>query len=55
MAGIADLEHAIEARETLKRAFSRWIVLHVASAIVLYPLLALHIWSGIYYGLRWLR
>ena len=55
VAGIADLEHAIGRREALKRALSRWTVLHVASAIALYPLLALHVWSGIYYGLRWLR
>ena len=51
---IADLEDAIRRREALKRAFSRWIVLHVAAALVFYPLLALHVWSGIYYGLRWL-
>ncbi|SDE27804.1 hypothetical protein [Belnapia rosea] len=55
VAGIADLEHAIERREALKRALSRWTVLHVAAAIALYPMLALHIWSGVYYGLRWLR
>ncbi|MCO6416205.1 hypothetical protein JYK14_08490 [Siccirubricoccus sp. KC 17139] len=55
VAGIADLEHAIGRREALKRALSRWTVLHVAAAIALYPLLALHVWSGIYYGLRWLR
>lgn len=54
VAGIADLEEAIGRREALKRALARWIVLHVAAALVLYPLLALHIWSGIYYGLRWL-
>ena len=54
VAGIADLEHSIDRREALKRALSRWTVLHVAAAIALYPLLALHIWSGIYYGLRWL-
>ena len=51
---IADLEDAIRRREALKRAFSRWIVLHVAAALVFYPLLALHVWSGIHYGLRWL-
>lgn len=54
VAGIADLEHAIGRREALKRALSRWTVLHVAAAIALYPLLALHVWSGVYYGLRWL-
>ncbi|NOG73603.1 iron reductase [Roseicella sp. DB1501] len=55
VSGIADLEHAIGRREALRRALSRWTVLHVAAAIALCPLLALHIWSGIYYGLRWLR
>lgn len=54
VAGIADLEYAISRREALKRTLARWVVLHVVAAIVLYPLLALHVWSGIYYGLRWL-
>lgn len=52
---IADLEHAIGQREALKRALSRWTVLHIAAALVMYPLLALHIWNGVYFGLRWLR
>ena len=51
---IADLEYAIARREVIKRALSRWTVLHVAAALVLYPLLALHIWNGVYFGLRWL-
>ena len=51
---IADLEYAIGARKVLKRTLSRWTVLHVGAAIVMYTLLALHIWNGIYYGLRWL-
>lgn len=54
VAGIADLEHAVGRREALKRALNRWVVLHIIAALVLYPLLALHVWSGIYYGLRWL-
>lgn len=54
LAGIADLEDAIGRRDALKRALSRWIVLHIVAALVFYPLLALHIWSGVYYGLRWL-
>ena len=52
---ITDLEYAISRREALKRALGRWTVLHVAAALVLYSLLALHIWNGIYLGLRWLR
>lgn len=54
LSGIAELEYAIGAREALKRTLSRWTVLHVGAAIVMYSLLALHIWNGIYYGLRWL-
>ena len=52
--GMAELEYAIAGREALKGVFSRWMVLHIAAAIVMYPLLVLHIWNGIYYGLRWL-
>ncbi len=50
---IADVESAIVARETLKRWFSRWLRLHIASAAGLYLLLGLHVWSGIHFGLRW--
>lgn len=53
VAGIADLEDAIGRREVLKRSMSRWIVLHIVGTLVFYPLLSLHIWSGVYYGLRW--
>ncbi|MBI2739029.1 MAG: iron reductase [Rhodospirillales bacterium] len=55
LGAIADLEHAIDGREALNRVLSRWTVLHIAAALVMYPLLALHIWNGIYFGLRWLR
>ena len=54
LGAIADLEYAIGAREMLKRTLSRWTVLHVGAAILMYSLLVLHIWNGIYYGLRWL-
>ena len=49
---IADVESAIEAREMLKRWFSRWLRLHIALATGLYLLLALHVWAGIHFGLR---
>jgi hypothetical protein len=52
--GIAQLEYEIAGRERIKTVFSRWIVVHVASAILMYSFLALHIWNGFYYGLRWL-
>jgi len=50
---IADVESAIEARETLKRWFSRWLRVHIVSSAALYLLLALHIWASIHFGLRW--
>ncbi len=50
---IADVESAIEARETLKRWFSRWLRLHIVLAAGLYLFLILHVWAGIHFGLRW--
>ena len=50
---IADVESAIEARETIKRWFLRWLRFHIVLATALYLLLALHIWAGIHFGLRW--
>lgn len=54
LGAISDLEFTITGRDMLKRAFSRWMVLHIAAAIAMYALLTLHIWSSIYYGLRWI-
>lgn len=51
---IAEAENAIGAKEAAKRILSRWMVVHIAASIIMYFLLGLHIWSGIYYGLRWL-
>lgn len=53
--GIADLEDSIGREVVLKAILSRWVIAHIAAALVLYPLLALHVWSGVYYGLRWWR
>lgn len=50
---IADVEYAISTHETFKRLFSRWLKFHIVISYVLYILLALHIWSGIHFGLRW--
>ena len=51
---MADLEYAIKTREVAKAAFGRWLACHIVTAIVLYALLALHIWSVWYFGIRWL-
>lgn len=52
---ISDLEFSIAAREMLKKVFGRWLILHIVTAIIMYVILALHIWSSIYYGLRWIQ
>ena len=52
---VADLEYAVRTHELFKRWFSWSLTLHIVLSILLYALLALHIGSGIYFGLRWLR
>lgn len=50
---MADVEYAIKTHETFKRWFARWLKFHIVISGILYVLLALHIWSGIHFGLRW--
>jgi hypothetical protein len=50
---VADLEYAIRTHEVFKRWFGRALVLHIVLSIILYALLALHIWSAFYFGVRW--
>lgn len=50
---IADVEYAIRSHETFKRAFGVWLKCHIVISIALYVLLGLHVWSAIYFGLRW--
>jgi hypothetical protein len=52
---VADLEYAVRTHELFKRWFGRSLKLHIVLSVILYALLALHIGSGIYFGLRWLR
>ncbi len=52
---MADLEYAIKTHEAFKRWFAGWLKFHIIISFVLYGLLALHIWVGIYFGLRWFR
>lgn len=51
---LADVEYAVRAEEVIDSLFRKWLKLHIVIATILYALLALHIWSGLYYGLRWL-
>ena len=50
---MADLEYAIKTHETFRWWFGFWLRVHVAASVLMYALLALHIWAGIHYGLRW--
>lgn len=51
---IADLEYALRTHDRFKQVFSKWLKWHIAVSIILYLLLALHVYSQFYYGLRWL-
>jgi hypothetical protein len=50
---MADLEYAIKTHDAIKRWFAGWLRVHIAASILMYLLLALHVWAGIHYGLRW--
>ena len=52
---VADLEYSVRMHEFFKRWFARALKLHIVLSVILYVLLALHIGSGIYFGLRWLQ
>lgn len=52
---MADLEYAIGSHERLKRWFAGWLWVHIITSVVLYALLATHVWAGIHFGLRWWR
>ena len=51
---IADTEYAIRSERAANRLFGAALNAHIALAIVIIALLALHIWAALYYGLRWL-
>jgi len=51
---LADVEYAVRSENVANTLFNRWRRVHIILATLLYTLLVLHIWSGVYYGLRWL-
>ncbi len=53
--GIADLEYSIAVHGWMRKTFQKWLRFHQLISGVLGFLLALHVWSGIYYGLRWFQ
>ena len=51
---LADAEYAVRSEQALQRVLKRWLNLHIIVAVILSVLLLLHIWAGLYFGLRWL-
>ncbi len=39
--------------EAFKRWFGKWLKLHIVISVLLYVLLALHVWAAVHFGLRW--
>jgi hypothetical protein len=52
---MADVEYAIRTHELFKRLFGYWLKFHIVISLLLYALLGLHVWAGVYFGLRWFR
>ncbi len=52
---IADLEYALQSHAVIKIIFGRWIKVHIFLSALLLILLAMHIWSSFYFGVRWLQ
>lgn len=50
---VADLEYAVRTHELLRRWFSRTLAAHIVLSVVFYLLLAAHVWSSVYFGIRW--
>jgi len=52
---VADVEYSIAVHDRVKRVFMSWLKLHIAMSSILYLLLGWHVFSGIYFGLRWFQ
>lgn len=52
---VADLEFTLSAEKEMKLIFKYWLTLHILLAFLLLALVALHVWSGFYFGMRWLQ
>src|SRR5690606_17565913 len=50
---MADVEYSIKMHATFEVALRWCLKLHLVLAFAVYLLLALHVWSGIHFGLRW--
>jgi hypothetical protein len=54
LAGAAgDLQYSVQFETRLRKLCGFWLGAHIVAAIIFYGLLALHVWAGLYFGLRW--
>lgn len=51
----AELQYGVQFQERLRTFLRTWLGIHIGCSVLFYVLLALHIWAGIYFGLRWLE
>lgn len=51
---IADVEYSIKTHGLIKRRTSQWLTFHIATSLAFYLLLIFHVWSAIYFGIRYL-
>lgn len=49
----ADLQYSVQFQKRVRQLFKLWLNVHIACSVLFYLLLILHIWAGIYFGLRW--
>lgn len=50
---IADVEYSIKTHEQVKIWFAKWLKFHIVISVILYLLMALHIWGAVHFGIRW--
>lgn len=50
---IADLEYAIGTHDLAKKTFTKWLKFHIFLSSIFYVLLAAHVASEMYFGIRW--
>lgn len=52
---IADLEYVLSSHAAIKKIFGRWVKVHIVLSFLFLILLVVHIWSSLYFGVRWLQ
>lgn len=51
---LSELEFSVQADDWIRNRLRAWLVVHIASSVLFYVLLAAHMAAALQYGLRWL-